>query len=458
VRPAIKNEIQSSTQKWKYTQQYDTYSQNILNKALNKIAIYRGWKQLDPGSNFPIDLRFDSLPALTKKDIREHSTRDLLPEGTDLYGKISSGEIALVATSGSTDDKIVNIWNQKWWDASERSSWKLNSFLSRIATGDHKEAILVNPKNVGIISDEVDLPFETRRLSRFLYLNEKTDPTSWTADLMDRMIEELNIFQPAVLEANPSYLARLCRYITEHNKSVFQPGIIVFTYEYPAFFHYRHIRKVFQAPIASSYGTTETGYVFMQCEEGKFHQNSDFCRVDFQPFKIEQGGPNLGRILVTPFNNPWNYLIRFDTGDIVRLEESGQCPCGRNSGIILSSVNGRTANLTLTYAGRLVTLFELDSILSAIEDIDSYQLVQPEPGTYQLVVETRNIDKDSLDRRISRALKTLYGDEAKIIIAYQNDIAPETSGKYLLSRALFPLTLDDYLDKSPCAEKTELEL
>ena len=211
---------------------------------------------------------------------------------------------------------------------------------------------------------------EKRRLARFLYLNEKTDPLSWSPELMDRMIEELNIFKPAVLEANPSYLARFCRYITAHNKTVFQPGIIVFTYEYPAGFHYRQIRQVFQVPMVSSYGTTETGYVFMQCEHGKLHQNSEFCRVDFQPFKTEQGGPFLGRILVTPFDNPWNYFIRFDTGDMVHLEESGKCACGRNSGLILDSINGRQVNLTLTCTGRLVTLFELDNALSRVEEIE----------------------------------------------------------------------------------------
>jgi phenylacetate-coenzyme A ligase PaaK-like adenylate-forming protein len=454
VRSAIENKIQSFIPKWNYSQNYSVYSLNALNNALARVSIYKDWKKFDPGSLGPLDLRFASLPVLTKKDILVHSNRELLPEDMDLYGAISRGEVSLVATSGSTDDKIVNVWYQKWWDASEKSSWRLNSVLNGVATGNPREAILVNPKNVGIISDEVDLPMETRRLSRFLYLNEKTDPVSWSAELMDRMIEELNIFQPDVLEANPSYLARLSRYFTAHRKSVFQPGVIVFTYEYPALFHYRQIRQVFQSPMASSYGTTETGYVFIQCECGKFHQNSDFCRVDFQPFKAEHGGPYLGRILVTPLNNPWNYFIRFDTGDIVHLEESGRCACGRNSGMILSSVNGRQANLTLTCHGRLVTLFELDNVLGGFEDLDSYQLVQPEPGAYQLFVESRNPDKENLDRRISLALKTLYGDEAKIIIIHEKDIPPETSGKYLLSRASFSLNIEDYLDDRYFFKKT----
>ncbi|HEX7474790.1 MAG TPA: hypothetical protein VF318_02400, partial [Dehalococcoidales bacterium] len=319
-----------------------TNSKEILDTSLAQVGIYHDWKSLDPGKEYSVDVRYAAQPALTKKDIREHFPKGMLPTGFDLDSGLASGEISLVNSSGTTDDKITNIWNQKWWDASERGSWKLNSYMAKYATGDHREAILVNPKNVGIISDDIDLPMEKRRLSRFLYLNEKTDPLRWSKAHLERMIKELNIYQPAVLEANPSYLARLSRHISDSSQTVFQPAVIVFTYEYPTQFHERQIKQVFPAvPTVSSYGTTETGYVFMQCERGKLHQNSEFCRVDFQSFKKAQGGPLLGRILVTPLNNLWSYVLRFDTGDIVRLEESGKCPCGRHSGMILSSVQGR---------------------------------------------------------------------------------------------------------------------
>jgi phenylacetate-CoA ligase len=443
----------SIIQNWNFSTDYYTRSVNILETALAQVAVYKGWREFDPGRNCPIDSRFASMPVSGKKDIREYFPQGMLPAGTDIDRAIASGEIEMVATSGTTDDKVTNIWNQQWWNASERASWKLNLFLNRAATGEHREAILVNPKNVGISSDEVDLTMEKRRLDRFLYLNEKTDPLSWTQALMDRMIEELNTFQPAVLEANPSYLARLCRYITAHHKTVFQPDIIVFTYEYPAGFHYRQIKQAFQVPMTSSYGTTETGYVFMQCEQGKLHQNSEFCRVDFQPLKTEQGGPFLGRILVTPFNNPWAYLIRFDTGDIVHLEESGKCACGRNSGIILSSVNGRQANLTLTCAGRLVTLFELDSALTKIEDIEAYQTIQSDACVYRFRVVSQNNEKEKLSRKVTQTLKKLYGNEARIDVVHEKDVAPEISGKYLLSKALFPLNIENYLEESSALKR-----
>jgi phenylacetate-CoA ligase len=438
--------------KCNYSEDYYLRSSLILDKALSQVDMYKNWQSLDPGPDIPVDCRFAAMPALTKKDLRDYFPLGLLPHNLDINHAVAAGEIQMVETSGTTDDRVTNIWNQQWWDASERASWKLNSDMNRIATGKHKEAILVNPRNVGIISDTLDLPMEQRSLSRFLYLNEKTDPLAWSPALMDRMINELAVFQPAVLEANPSYLAKLCRYISLKKKTVYQPGIIVFTYEYPTRRHYVQIKQVFSCPLISSYGTTETGYVFMQCEQGFFHQNSESCRVDFQPLKPGQGGPQTGRILVTPFNNPWNYILRFDTGDLVNVKDNCKCDCGRNSGLILNSISGRRINLTLTCEGKLITLFDLDVALSALREVEEYQLVQIDKTTYELRLVSRREDKTLLAEEAAEILHLLYGQQAQIRVVFNTAIAPEQSGKYLYARTLFPIDLENYLDKNCTVE------
>ncbi len=155
--------------------------------------------------------------------------------------------------------------------------------------------------------------------------------------------------------------------------------------------------------------------------------------------------PLLGRILVTPLRNAWSYILRFDTGDIVQLEASGKCDCGRNSGLILSSVNGRKANLTLTCQGRLVTLYELDDALGVLEGVDEYKLVQHDAANYELYLVSQRPDKENLARQADSILKKLYGHDARASIIYETAIAPEISGKYLISRALFPIELEKYL-------------
>jgi phenylacetate-CoA ligase len=435
------------SQIWKFPADYYQNSLDMLEIALDNVPAYRSWRQYDPGAGFPVDARYQPMPALTKKDIREYFPNGFVSPGKNVQSGLDSGEISFVNTSGTTDDKVTNIWNQKWWDASERASWKLNAHAARLATGDHPEAILVNPLNVGIASDIVDLPMEQRRLARFLYLSERTSYSAWTTQHMDRMIRELAIFQPVILEANPSLLAKLCRYAAESKQKVFQPGLIVLTYENPTNFHYRQIRRVFNCPTASSYGTTETGYVFMQCENGKFHQNTEFCRVDFEPFKKEHGGPALGRILVTPFHNEWYHLVRFDVGDLVRLEETGKCSCGRDTGLIVSATEGRFVNVTLTCAGRLVSSRELDNNLSILDGIDEYKLEQTARDSYELHIASRQQDKQPLSETAAQILKGLYGREAKIKVLQEEMIAPEASGKYRISKALFPLKIGDYLEQ-----------
>ena len=173
-------------------------------------------------------------------------------------------------------------------------------------------------------------------------------------------------------------------------KGVFQPGVIVFTYERPTLLHEEQIRRVFpEVPFTSSYGATEVGYVFMQCEAGRLHQNSQYCRVDFQSLRPEHGGPLLGRILVTTFRNPWFYILRFNVGDLVRLEESGHCPCGRETGLILAGVEGRVADATLTTGGRLVTVGELDRVMSSMRNLDEYRLEQITAATTNCVSSRR---------------------------------------------------------------------
>lgn len=428
-----------------FSPEYHERSRDILEKALQGLSAYRSWRAFDPGPGCPVDARYAAMPALTKREIRDHFPEGFVPPGNDIKQGLASGEIEFVKTSGTSDVSVTNIWNQEWWDESERHSWKLNSHATRLATGTHNEAILANPINVGFISDDADLPMEKRRLARFLYLNEKTDPALWTPELIRRMMDELEKFKPAVLEANPSLLAKLCRHIAGLGKPVFQPGLIVFTFEYPSVLHHRHIRRVFGSPIASSYGSTETGYVFMQCEAGKFHQNSESCRVDFQPLKTEHGGNKIGRILVTPLHNPWYRILRFDVGDLVRLDDSGACPCGRNSGIILSAIEGRMAMATLTTTGRLVTLRELDDVIGELAGVDEYRLEQSGVDAYDLFVVGRMNDRRALDGEVSILLKRLYGDGAKISVHHVNAMSPESTGKYRLAKADFPIDIENYL-------------
>jgi phenylacetate-CoA ligase len=287
---------------------------------------------------------------------------------------------------------------------------------------------------------------EQRTLGRFLFLSERSDPGSWSSDLMDRMVQELNAFEPVILEANPSFLARLSRHIVSRRLRVYSPALVVLTYENPSVLHRRQISRVFDAPIASSYGATEAGYVFMECEAGRLHQVTTACHVDFLPFFSEHGGPDVGRILVTIFGNPWRSLVRFDIGDVVRLDGHTPCPCGRHEGLTLMSVEGRTMNLTETPEGRAVTQGTVDRGLGSVAGLVEYQVLQTGPSSYDLRLVAEEAAWRHVANEACDALQTVYGPSVAITASPVEAIVPDLPGKYCLCKKVDPINPDKLLD------------
>ncbi|HTP30157.1 MAG TPA: hypothetical protein VMK12_31435 [Anaeromyxobacteraceae bacterium] len=420
-------------------------STEALDHALGQVEAYRSWRAFDLGTKASVDERYRALPALTKRLMNLHSPAAFVSGGRSLEQALRDGQIELVTTSGTTDDRILNTWYQPWWDSSERSSFALNGHARRAATGEHREAILVSPLNVGVVSDH-PLPLDRRRLGRFLYLNELVDPLAWPDPHYDRMLRELSLFKPAVLEANPSFLSRLCRYARRVGVRPFQPELITLTYEYPSLVHRRQIQAVFDSPLMSSYGTTECAYVFIECEHGRMHQNTDSCRVDLLPFRAERASPFMGLLLVTTFDNPWRALIRFDTGDLGRIADH-PCPCGRTEGVTLASIEGRAINLTTTPDGGLVTQADVDRRLASIEGLDEYQLIQTDRRSYALRVGS-DADDSAVLPGAEQAMRELYGPGARVVVSPTGGLAPEASGKYRLAKASFTIDPMTFVEPS----------
>jgi phenylacetate-CoA ligase len=424
-----------------FSETYWQRSRTALDLALETAPVYRSWQTCDPGKEAPIDARYQAMPELTKKDMRESFPQGLVPSGRRVEEGLASGEIEYVNTSGTTEEKVTNLWNQTWWNAAERASWKLNAHTAHL-DGTQPEAQLTSALSVGVRSEQ-DLPMSARRLGRFLFLNEKVSPREWTDAHYARMLAELAEYRPEVLEANPSYLAHLAWWALAQGRQVYSPRVILFTYEFASALHVRDIRRVFQSPLVSSYGATEAGYVLMECEHGTLHQNTEFCRIDFEPLKPEYGGPELGRILVTTFQNPWTSLVRFDVGDLVRLDPRPACPCGRAEGLRVLAVEGRSANLTFTTGGRPITTKALDDQLARVAGARDYTLEQTAPRAYRLLlVASENPAAAASQAR--EVLEALYGPGAEVTVELQADLEPGPSGKYRRTRALFDYSVKGF--------------
>lgn len=403
-----------------------------LERALGAAPAYAAWRRSDPGPTADTDARYAALPALTKRELRRDFPEGFVPSGVDLEALLARGDVSYVETAGTTGDAVTLLWHQGFWDASERASWQLNAHARRLMTGTHREAVLASARCVGPAPRRQRRTLAERTLGRLLFLNEGADVAAWSDDDIRRMVGELAEYRPAVLEADPVYLAAFSRRAAALGLSPWQPELIVFTYAYATNAHRRQVRKCFGAPTMSSHGSTECGYVFIECARGRLHQNTASCRVDVVPLKPEAGGPHLARFLVTPFGHPVFVVLRFDIGDLGLVSRT-PCPCGNDVGVTLDALAGRAKDATFATDGRLVTARALDDALQTAEGLADYQLHQTEAATYRLSIVSDSPRADA--QEATRRLAALYGAGARISVEPVDGLLPEPSGKYRLCRA-----------------------
>jgi phenylacetate-coenzyme A ligase PaaK-like adenylate-forming protein len=408
-------------------------SEELLNTALEHVPFYRKhWKQFDPGKEADIDTRFNSMPILTKADMRKCFPAGLADDRYDIQKGLDDNKIEYTFTSGTTGDKVINLWNQEWWHASEMASWKLNPALANLHYPP-RQATLASSLNVGIHCEE-DLPMDHRIMGNLLYLNEKMNIICWKEFHLRRMVNEINEYKPDVLEANPSLLAKLCFWAIDNDIAIYTPKVITLTYELPSAAHLNAIKSVFNCPIVSSYGTTETGFVMDSCQEGRFHQNVEACRIDFIPVKPEFGPEGLGRILVSAFGNPWSNIIRFDVGDFVFASHDG-CTCGHNEGFVADSIEGRVTNSTFDCTGKIVTTSMVDRAVSMIPGIREYDLIQKTPTKYLLRLVSTKFEAETVKAGAEK-LRQLFG-AGEFEVHCVKELLPGPAGKYRRTHAEF---------------------
>jgi phenylacetate-CoA ligase len=418
---------------------YRRHSRETLELALADVPGYAGWQRFDPGPRSSVDERYAALPALTKRELREHFPSGFVPRQRELGPGLAAGEVEFAQTSGSTGDRVTLVFNPEWWEASERTAWELNRHANRVADGRHREAVLASPRCVGPGFSPRPLAVAERTIGRHLFVNQKINPASWTVADVRRMAQEINDYEPRTLEGDPAYLAAFCRRIENLGLKVWQPRLVFLTYSYPSRVYMRQVRRVFSAPLASSYGSTETGHVFMECEAGRLHQNSRHCRVDFLPWLSRHGGPQRGRLLVSVFHNPWFVVLRFDIGDVARLDGRGPCPCGRRQGMVLEAIEGRLADVTFDREGGAVTVDDLDSALSAVPGLAGWQLDLPGPGRKRLRILAEPGQARPACREARERLRRIYGERARIEVAAEKALRHEPSGKFRFTRAAYPV-------------------
>jgi phenylacetate-CoA ligase len=184
------------------------------------------------------------------------------------------------------------------------------------------------------------------------------------------------------------------------------------------------------------YSNAECGLIASACPVGSvMHVQSELCRVeilDRNNKPARQGA--WGRLIVTPLYNFAMPLIRYDTGDLVRV--AAPCSCGRNHPAFERGT-GRPSNM-FYLPQRKWFRPELDTaIMEELLGNSRWQLVQTGASNFELRYAPKNTDIVIDVRKIRATLKKALGANMSVEINQVAALGPASSGKFLTTSNRF---------------------
>ena len=389
-----------------------------------EVPLYRNRPE-PPADPATVDRWLSQIPAVGKRELRKGFPKALLRQDQDLHSAMQDEKVTLLATSGTTADRLQVIWEWSWWDPQEREAMRLNARIrNAMAHAEFREAVLTTPACGAGTCHFGSQTMAERSIDGMLFLNESDDPTHWTDADYDRMLGEWVEFGPRGVEADPAYLALIARAALKRGQKLATPEFVTLTYETTTRAMRRDIALALDAPVYQLYGATEAGVLFMECEHGRLHPNERHSHIDLEPMP---GRAPLARVLVTTLGRRWMPLLRYDIGDVVRVAVSRDCACGlKSDGPLLERVEGRLADCS-EVNGETITPLMLDDAIHGLLGPDS-TLEQ-----WQLQGDVLHVvDPASRDSAAAAALAVSSVLARPIRGEHVSTIAPEASGKYRL--------------------------
>ncbi|MEQ1899985.1 MAG: hypothetical protein ABL866_04560 [Devosia sp.] len=189
------------------------------------------------------------------------------------------------------------------------------------------------------------------------------------------------------------------------------------------------MRRVFGARIAELYSSKEGGQIAHGCpDQPGLHVNAESILVEIVD---EAGRPcgvgEPGRIILTPFFNSAQPLIRYEQGDVGEWMEP--CPCGRHLPR-LGNLIGRSTGLFYHPDGRVRAGF-LHPDDRAILKCSAWQIAQTGPHRFEVRYVPLDWDVPGDEAEMEGRIKRIYFADAEVGFTRVREIASSRGGKHV---------------------------
>lgn len=254
---------------------------------------------------------------------------------------------------------------------------------------------------------------------------------------LPELVQELNAFQPTMVEAYATALALLAQE-QEEGRLRIRPAVLISTAESLARPMRARIEQAFGCPVVDAYGTSEAAVIAYECRQKRLHVNADWVILEpvdeaYQP--VPPGQPS-HTVLVTNLANRVQPIIRYDLGDSVTMLASA-CSCGSPLPVI--RVEGRTDEILAFPLADGQTIHLLPLALSTVVEetpgVRRCQLIQTGPATLTVRLEAVAAGKeDAVWQVVEPRLHTYLAAQGLASVTIERDSEPPQrdprSGKF----------------------------
>jgi phenylacetate-CoA ligase len=316
---------------------------------------------------------FESLPFMRKRDVRTQFPSGLLPEGVDVARGLREGDLVIVSTSGTTEERLQVVCRS----LIDRLPFGSDELLGISLSGRQpRTAIFTTP----LCSAGACRATGGRGSigSTDLILPSTDNPFDMPAPLIEDCCEQIERFKPTILAANPLYLQCLIRRARELRLPIPRVELVQRGFEFGTGAAVREIGNAFGVPVLNDYGASEENRLAIECHRGSLHVRADVVHFEI----LNSAGPCppgvVGAVALTTFDTLMP-LVRYLIGDAAAWTGTA-CECEFSQWPSIE-LHGRIKDM-LWGKNRWVSTLEIDQCLGSPSWLDCYRVIQVGEGRF----------------------------------------------------------------------------
>ncbi len=252
------------------------------------------------------------------------------------------------------------------------------------------------------------------------------DQPSSLDQIAEKYVDDLRRLRPRMLKALPEYLSFLAGYLESHSDYRLKIPLLRPMGALMPQFEKDRVARAFGGQVREDYGSAELGPMAFDCrQQNGMHLMTDQYFFELVDENRDPQAEGIGNLLVTDLNNYAMPLIRYEIGDLARIDHA-PCPCGRTTPRIF--VEGRVQS-SLSAAGQILTDTCIRNFFQSQFQISQFQVTESENGELEVayVAPGHEVCKQQMAKKFGQ----LVGSDRFVRIRQLSVIKPAESGKFI---------------------------